>query len=276
MKLAYICTNYNNSHYTVAAIESLAANSGHELLAIVVDNASSEAERAVLHPLSTRWPWILLIESPINTGYFGGLNLGLRELATRRPDIEWVVAGNNDLEFPADFCNALQGLVPALNRHAVVSPDVVTLDGEHQNPHVISHISAFRELMYDLYFANYHLGRVIKRIARKLPALSERDDEQHWRIGRYIYQGHGSCYVLGPRFLREFGELWAPTLLMSEEFFLSKQLQDAGQQVWYEPGLRVTHRWHGSLDQLPVRQRWEIARTAHHEYRKYVKPLPWH
>lgn len=276
MKLAYICTNYNNSAYTLAAVDSLAVNHCHEFEVIVVDNASSEPQRALLRPLADRYSWVQVVESDVNTGYFGGLNLGLRSLAERRPDIDWVVVGNNDLLFPADFCQALHTLEPSLRQHAVISPDVVTLDGEHQNPHVISHISRFRELMYDLYFANYQLGRTIQRVARMLPALSERDDERHWRTGQFIYQGHGCCYVLGPRFLREFGQLWAPTFLMSEEFFLSKQLHDAGQQVWYEPGLRVTHRWHGSLEQLPGRQRWEIARKAHREYRKYVRPLPWH
>lgn len=276
MKLAYICTNYNNSAYTLAAVDSLAANHGHEFEVIVVDNASGEPQRALLRPLADRYSWVHVIESSVNTGYFGGLNLGLRSLAERRPDIDWVVVGNNDLLFPADFCQAVHTLEPSLRQHAVISPDVVTLDGEHQNPHVISHISRLREFMYDLYFANYQLGRTIQRVARMLPALSERDDEQHWRTAQFIYQGHGCCYMLGPRFLREFGQLWAPTFLMSEEFFLSKQLHDAGQRVWYEPGLRVTHRWHGSLEQLPGRQRWEIAREAHREYRKYVRPLPWH
>jgi GT2 family glycosyltransferase len=271
MKLGYVCTNYNNSAFTLAAIDSLLRNTGHDIQVVVVDNASAEAERCKLRPLSARYPSVQVIESPDNTGYFRGLNLGLKALRSRRPDIDWVVAGNNDLEFPTDFCASLERHANDLQQHSVISPDVVTLDGEHQNPHVISSISTVREIFYDLYYANYHLGRLIYKVAKMFPRVSERSDEEQWQVAQPIYQGHGSCYVLGPRFFRQFQAFWAPTFMMSEEFFLSKQLKDVGEQVWYDPRIRVVHHWHGSLEQLPSRKRWEMAREAHLEYRKHVK-----
>jgi len=274
MKLGYVCTNYNNSAFTLAAVDSLMRNAGHDIQVVVVDNASAEAERAKLRPLAQQYPSVQVIESPDNTGYFRGLNIGLKALRARRPDMDWVVAGNNDLEFPADFCASLERHADDLQAHSVISPDVVTLDGEHQNPHVIASISTVREVFYDLYYANYHLGRLIYKLAKMFPRVSERSDEEQWQVAQPIYQGHGSCYVLGPRFFRQFQEFWAPTFMMSEEFFLSKQLKDVGEQVWYDPRLRVVHHWHGSLEQLPSRKRWEMAREAHREYRKYVKVFP--
>lgn len=271
MKLAYVCTNYNNSSFTLAAVASLMRNLNHDIEVFVVDNASAEDEVRKLRPLSQKYPSVHVIESPDNTGYFHGLNVGLKALRHQRPDIEWVVAGNNDLEFPVDFCDLLQANAPALQAHSVTSPDVVTLDGEHQNPHVISSISTVREVFYDLYYSNYHVGRLIYKIAKMFPRMSERSDEEQWQVARPIYQGHGSCYVLGPRFFRQFTEFWAPTFMMSEEFFLSKQLKDVGEQVYYEPRISVIHHWHGSLEKIPGRKRWDMAREAHREYRKYVK-----
>jgi GT2 family glycosyltransferase len=271
MKLGYVCTNYNNSAFTLAAVDSLLRNQGHDIAVVVVDNSSAEVERAKLRPLAAQHAEVTVIESPDNSGYFRGLNVGLKALRERRPDIEWVVAGNNDLEFPADFCDSLQRHAGELQAHSVISPDVVTLDGEHQNPHVIASISTVREISYDLYYANYHLGRLIYKLAKMFPRVSERSDEEQWQIAQPIYQGHGSCYVLGPRFFAQFQAFWAPTFMMSEEFFLSKQLKDVGEHVWYDPRLRVVHHWHGSLEQLPSRKRWEMAREAHREYRKYVK-----
>jgi GT2 family glycosyltransferase len=273
MKLAYVCTNYNNSDFTLAAVASLMRNAGHDIEVVVVDNASAEAEVRKLRALPDRYSSVQVVESPQNTGYFRGLNLGLKTLRQRHPDVEWVVAGNNDLEFPADFCDLLSQNALDLQRHSVISPDIVTLDGQHQNPHVIASISKTREVFYDLYFSNYHLGRLIQRLARMLPRVSERSDEEQWQVAQPIYQGHGSCYVLGPRFFRQFTELWAPTFMMSEEFFLSLQLKSMGEQVWYEPKLTVVHHWHGSLERLPSRQRWNMARDAHREYRKHVKVL---
>lgn len=271
MKLAYVCTNYNNSAFTLAAVESLLRNPGHDIEIVVVDNASSAAEVHKLRPLSDRHPCVQLIESPENTGYFRGLNIGLKKLRQSRPDIEWVVIGNNDLEFAGDFCDSIARCSASLEAHMVISPDIVTLDGEHQNPHVISHISTVRELFYDLYYSNYYLGSLIYKLAKMFPRVSERADEQEWEVARPIYQGHGACYLLGPKFFSVFEELWAPTFMMSEELFLSKQLEAVGQRVYYDPRIKVVHHWHGALDKIPSRRRWDMARDAHREYRKHVK-----
>lgn len=270
MKFGYVCTNFNNAAFTLAAVDSLLRNAGHEIEIVVVDNASHPDDVTQLRALAARHPTVTVLESPDNTGYFRGLNLGIRHLRQARPDMHWIIAGNNDLVFGADFGDRLQQHAPALGVHAVISPDIVTLDGEHQNPHVISGISTVREIFYDLYYSNYHLGRLIHTLAKMLPSVSERHDEQQWQTAQPIYQGHGSCYVLGPRFFEQFTQLWAPTFLMAEEFFLSKQLKDVGQQVYYTPLLQVTHHWHGSLEKIPSRRRWAMARDAHREYRKHV------
>lgn len=271
MKIGYVCTNYNNSEYTADAVRTLLAGSGHEYAIVVVDNHSEPASVAQLTDMAGQFPGVELILNQDNVGYFRGLNIGIRHLRQHHPDIEWMVVGNNDLEFPPDFADKVAQHAARLRTHAVVSPDIVTVEGEHQNPHVISGISKVREFFYDLYYSNYYLGLAIQKVARLLPSISERSDEQEWQVARPIYQGHGSCYLLGPRFFEQFTEFWAPTFMMSEEYFLSKQLSDAGQQVYYEPAIQVVHHWHGSLEKLPSRRRWNMARDAHREYRKHVK-----
>jgi len=172
-----------------------------------------------------------------------------------------------------DFCDRVENNASCWRGHAVISPDIVTLDGGHQNPHVISNISMLRELMYDVYFSNYYIGLLTQKLAMQFRRFSDRRDEEHWQIAQPIYQGHGSCYLLSPTFFEHFEELWAPTFLMSEEYFLAKQLMDVGQKVYYDPAIRVIHHWHGALEQLPSRKRWELSRKAHQEYRKHVKPF---
>lgn len=274
MRIGYVCTNYNNSSYTLEAVRSMKANTSHQYCIVVVDNNSDAENVAQLKEMrSVHHQDVHLILSAENVGYFRGLNLGISYLREQHPELQWMVVGNNDLVFPADFADKLSLLAPALQMHAVVSPDIVTVEGEHQNPHVISSISKLRELFYDLYYANYYAGIAIMKLAKILPSLSERSDEEQWQVARPIYQGHGACYLLGPRFFEQFVELWAPTFMMSEEYFLSKQLSDLGQQVYYEPGIQVVHHWHGSLEKLPSRHRWNLAREAHREYRKYIKIL---
>lgn len=271
MKIGYVCTNFNNASYTREAVASLLGNVGHDARIVVVDNASVEEERAALRDLLGAVEQVEIVFSDRNLGYFSGLNLGIARLRQKYPDLAWMFVGNNDLIFPPNLLNHLMARQDGLASHPVVSPDIVTIEGEHQNPHVISGISRTREFFYDLYYANYYLGCLIKWAAKKLGSVVDRPDESQWKVPRQIYQGHGACYLLTPKFFEQFEALWAPTFMMSEEYFLSKQLNDVGQSVYYEPALQVTHHWHGSLDKLPSRKRWEMAKAAHREYRKYVR-----
>jgi len=271
MKIAFVCTNYNNSNLTVNAANSLLANINHDIRIYVVDNASKSEDMGALDELTKRINRVSVIKNATNLGYFPGLNIGI---ATARKECEkdtWFIIGNNDLKFPPLFCDKLEEHVEKFQDYLVISPDIVTLDGLHQNPHVISKISAVREIFYDLYYSNYYLGLCMYKLAKLFPKSSRRGDEDQWRHSRKIYQGHGSCYLLSPKFFEYFDKLFAPTLLMSEEFFLSHQLASINEQVYYSPEISVTHHWHGSLSNIPSRRRWNLGRAAHREYRKYVK-----
>lgn len=273
MKLGYICTNYNNSCFTAEAVRSLAASAGsmYELRIIVVDNQSTKEHRDVLTKISDEFPFVDLLLNNENVGYFSGLNCGIRSMRERYPDVKHLVIGNNDLVFPASFCASVERHSPLLDVYPVVSPNIVTLDGEHQNPHVISSISKKREIIYDLYYSNYLLAQVILWATAVSRSLTDRIDTLQHETAQPIYQGHGSCYLVGPKFFQHFSELWAPTFLMGEEYFLSKQLSDQGMQTYYTPDIRLTHCCHGSLRSVPSRKLWQFARTAHKEYRRYVK-----
>ena len=111
---------------------------GHEYAIAVVDNNSNPESVQQLKELAAEFPDIQLILNTDNVGYFRGLNIGIRDVREQHPAVEWMVVGNNDLEFPADFADTLSEHAPRLREYAVVSPDVVTVEGEHQNPHVIS------------------------------------------------------------------------------------------------------------------------------------------
>lgn len=271
MRIGYVCTNYNNTSYTKGAIESLIQDDGHHYEIVVVDNKSEPHSARDLAALSEKYPNVDALLMPSNVGYFRGLNAGIHRLRTRHPDIEVLVIGNNDLVFPKGFGDSLMRNLDIVREHAVLAPDITTLDGVHQNPHVITDISKTREFIYDLYYSNYYLATLIQRLSAWTHRFTDRRDEAQHEIAQPIYQGHGSCYILGPKFFGHFSELWAPTFMMFEEFFLSKQLKDVGEQVYYEPQIRVTHHCHGSLENIPSRRRWEMARDGHREYRKYVK-----
>lgn len=271
MEIGYVCTNFNNTRFTRDAVRTLLDNAGHTIRVVVVDNNSNAQSVAELQQINADYPSIKIIYNPENVGYFRGLNLGIAYLCEHYPSVDTMAIGNNDLTFGTDFVDAIAAQAHLFAQYPVVSPDIITVNGVHQNPHVIAKISKRRELIYDLYYSNYYLGRLIKACAALLNRFTVRPDMEQWRTGQTIYQGHGAVYVLGPLFFKHFSALWAPTFLMGEEYFLSKQLSDQGLALYYEPGIRVTHHWHATIGQQPSRKMWQISRDSHRVYRRYVK-----
>ena len=136
---------------------------------VIVDNSSAPEDVNELERLKQAYPRIHLVLNEVNVGYFPGLNVGIRYLREHFPGLDLIVVGNNDLVFPRDFVDAVRARATA---GALLgdSPDLITLDGVHQNPHVIRAVSKPRQLIYDLYYASYPLALAIRWFAR-LPAI---------------------------------------------------------------------------------------------------------
>ena len=263
-------TNFNNASFTRGAVESLAVSPHWSACEVViVDNSSAAEDVDELKRLKQVHPQIHLVLNERNLGYFRGLNVGIRYLREQYPSIDLMVVGNNDLVFPREFVDVLWSNARLLEVYCALSPDLITLDGVHQNPHVITAISRPRKLIYDIYYASYPLALLIRSLARITRRFTRRSDSDSHNIAGPIHMGYGACYILGPQFFRHFAELWAPSFLMGEESFLSKQLRDQGQQLYYEPSIKVQHHDHASVDKVPSRQIWLASRDARKLYRQY-------
>ncbi|MFM8700631.1 MAG: glycosyltransferase family 2 protein [Hyphomicrobiales bacterium] len=271
MTFGVVTVNYNNANLTRNLIESLAQRGGVEHFEIVVvDNASQEEDRKLLQEVQNDHPWVRLVMSNDNVGYFPGLNLGIELLRNETKPVNTIIVCNNDIEFPAEFFQTLENLAAdTLSKFPIISPSIVTPLGRHQNPHVISHISTLRYLVWRIYYSNYTLARIIHRLAIATASATARRDCEQFYTGRIIDQGYGACYILTPMFFRHYEKLWAPTFLMGEEFFLSRQIRAIGSSVYYDPRIRVTHLDHRTVGTLPEKEIWEIARQSFKTYRVY-------
>ena len=279
MKYGFVCTNYNNAHFTVTAVDSLVAGDEPPCRIVIVDNASGADDVAILRALAARVPVVDLVLNAENIGYFPGLNVGIRRLRALQTGLDYAVVGNNDLEFPTEFGRVLAAEMSSFQRYAVILPDIVTLDGVHQNPHIVDGISPLRELVYDAYYSNFVIAALITRATKTMGALARRKDASRHHERRDVRGGIGACYVLTRLFLEEFGELAAPTFLMGEEYFLTRQLEERELTMRYEPALVIKHRCNGALDKLSSRKIWRFAQVAHRLRRSYpdggrLRPSP--
>ncbi len=270
MKIAIVLTNYNNSKLTCDAVKSILDQRSHDCKIVIVDNDSDEQNKNILNSLSADFESVKVIYNEKNSGYFGGLNVGIIWLKNNAPKYKHLVIGNNDVVFSSDFLNSIENKSNLFDKYPIISPNIITVDGFHQNPHVINSISMFREIIYDIYHSSYFLSKIVLKIAKLTKSFSSRGDERQHKHAQEIYQGYGAMYILGPLFFDNFDMLWAPTFLTYEEFFLSKQISDKGFKIYYEPSIKLTHLLHASTDMLPSRQKWEFSKASHAIYRKYV------
>lgn len=272
MKVGFVFTNYNNSHYTRDVIYSISLNKNFsDSFIVIVDNKSEAEDVESLKMIEQDYPSVKIIYNNENSGYFKGLNIGIKYLRDKYSDMDYIIIGNNDLFFPADFIDILNSQSSLFEKYPVVSPDLITLDGVHQNPHVIEKISNVREMIYDIYYSNYYISLLIGYLARVTKKITDRRDEEQFEVAQSIHQGYGACYILGTVFFENYDLLWAPTFLMGEELFLSKQLEQKGMKVYYEPSIKVNHHDHATMGKLPSRKLWEICKDSHKVYKEYMK-----
>jgi GT2 family glycosyltransferase len=275
MKIGFVCTNYNNSSFTRTAVASLHAGGRRtDVRVVVVDNQSREEDVASLTEMAHEFPGVELVLNPENVGYFPGLNIGIQHLRRKFPEVEHLVIGNNDLVFPEAFVETMQRHRDVFDTWAVIAPDLVTLDGVHQNPLVVYPISSIRKLIWDLHYLSFGSAVLILQAARMTRSFTVRPERasrsELFKTSGPIGMGYGACYLLGPVFFRHFAKLCAPTFMMSEEFFLSEQLKSIGQMPYYDPRFVITHHDHTTTDQLPGRRHWQISRDAHRVYKRYL------
>lgn len=276
MKIGIVVTNYNNSDLTAGLVQSVRVGAQCRAVIVVVDNNSIEIERDKLRKIQESFDDIHCIFNSENKGYFSGLNDGIKYLLSKSAGYEAIMIGNNDLEVPKTFSSDLQNASEILQRYPVVCPNIITFDGVHQNPHVVSPISNIRLLIWKLYFSNFLVSRVIDTLAVATRSFSARKDAQGHNTGGVIFEGYGACYLLTPRFFEKFDALWAPTFLMGEEFFLAKQIQESGSQLYYEPSIVVMHHDHAAVAKLPSRKFWEISKASHSVYLDYANKYGHH
>ena len=187
-RIGFVAVHYKSVNETINYLSSISRLKTDEwkIFVVIVDNSSDFKHDRTLGSISVE------VIRAGNIGYFAGLNKGLRLLENET--LDYIVVGNNDVEFGGNF---LQSLLGVKDGFYVLAPRITNLDGDEQNPHVIGNISWLRlmylRLVYSSYFTWSRLPRLLHNL---LPKRILRRDEQEYAKAQFIGQGHGSCYVL--------------------------------------------------------------------------------
>ncbi len=123
-----ICTvliNYNGLPDTSRCLRSLEA--AGRPATVVVDNASAEDPSPALR---RDFPWCPVVRNPVNGGWAGGNNVGVRYALERGADL--VVLLNNDTVVAPDFVARLTAAAAAYPAYGVLGPVIRFMDPPHE------------------------------------------------------------------------------------------------------------------------------------------------
>lgn len=273
MKLAFICVNYNNSKITIEYIMNvIEIKQNFDVKIIIVDNASHETDMLELENfiIDLNNNDVVLIKSIKNLGYFKGLNLGVNYID--KVEYDYVVIGNNDLIFESNFINQLS--IKNFNNNVfVISPNIIRIDGVHQNPHIVNKFSLIQRLYRKIYFSNYYIGYFIYLFYNCFRYFLIKEDRVNNDKEQIILMGYGACYILTKNFFDNFNELHAPIFLMGEEGILANQVVSGNGVTLYSPDLIVNHHDHKSISKVPSKKLYSFSRVSYKYYLKNLKHI---
>lgn len=115
--LVYVVVlNWRDSAATFACLEALGSSTWPNLRVVVVDNASTDGSADTLATMDT----IDLVRNPVNLGFTGGVNTGLRHALSRGADYIWLL--NSDATVAPDTLSLLVAAAEADPSIGLVSP----------------------------------------------------------------------------------------------------------------------------------------------------------
>jgi GT2 family glycosyltransferase len=278
MKYHFLHVNYNNSLLTINCIESILLAVSNldqkdvEYEIVIVDNNSSVSEKNILtnYMEGNGYKYhdhIKIVYVETNLGYFRALNVALK-LSVRKSN-DFVIIGNNDLKFKENFLITLHNKI-IQNDVFVLAPNIITLDGIHQNPHVVNRISLLRKIIYNIYFTNYYIALTIFKLTAILKIRKSEQDKLDFEKEQNIYMGFGACYILTPAFFEKYRILDDSVFLMGEEALLAHQVRIANGKTLYCPDLVVFHEDHSTFKKIPLKDIYNITRQSFQIYKKYL------
>lgn len=276
-----LCVNYRNDAETNAFVRTaidLPCRAGN---IVVISNSPSEESGELESLNNIEGVQVLFPEK--NLGYFGAAAYGLSSYLAARSLPDWIIVCNTDIEFPdpAFFCQLAE--LYTKDPPAVIGPDIllVSRNGRpssrtHQNPHFCTRpiprkMRLFVAISRNYFiYAAYELLSSLRYAITNILAGARRRTIEEAAAGRprKIYAPFGAFIVFHRQYFEAGGHLNYGSFLFGEEIFVAETARRLGTAIVYDPRLRLCHREHGAMLNVPSRQ---IAHYAAQSARYLVR-----
>lgn len=232
--VSIITINYNTPEITCELIESLNQISYPNFEIIVVDNNSLKNKPDII---KSRFPGVILIESPINVGFPGGNNLGIMKAKG-----EYILLLNNDCIVTKNFLEPLIQKFQYNTDIGAVSPKI-----------------RFFHTPEKIQFAG--IKPINKYTIRNFTIGYWEDDNGQYNTDVETYSIHGAALLIPRKIIEKIGMMSYIFFLYYEELDWSERIKKAGYKLFYVHNSLVFHKESKSTGKLSPLKTYYINRN---------------
>jgi len=235
--IAFIILNYNTWEMTLRCVDSISATCKQNYTIYIVDNGSINDSYHNLKEQYRNNKNVVVIQNE-NLGYAKGNNVGIRQAL--KDGYDTITITNNDVIFLDESIDYLYTFLEKNQDVAVVSPYILSPEGELQNLPSLKPVKTSDYLLY-----NTKLSK-LATLKRKmqyhheyyLTSNSIKDEPIP------IYKFSGCCFMARSEMLEKIGLFDENTFLYYEEDILCHIMYKSGYKACYLPDSKIVHH-HG-------------------------------
>lgn len=251
MSIAVVILNWNGLELLKTFLPNVVKHSD-EAQIYVVDNASSDGS---LSYLKTNFPEIKIIVNPINAGYAGGYNTGLKQVKE-----EVYILLNNDVSVCENWLEPIQTIFLNNKNVAVIQPKIL----DYNKPDYFEYAGAAGGFL-DICGYPYCRGRIFNTL--------EKDYGQYNKNSEILWAS-GACLAVKRQAFWEAGAFDETYFAHQEEIDLCWRIHNAGHKILYCYQSCVYHLGGGTLSAFHPKKTFLNFRNSLFNIAKNV-PSPW-
>ena len=241
---SYVILYYQNKEITIKCVEKLFEISDTSHI-IIVYNKSPNGSGVELKDRFKSNLRVHVILSDENQGFAKGNNIGfIYAKETYSPT--YIVVMNNDVFVEQKNFETEISRFMVENNVDVCGPDIVTLDGNHQNPllrHILSNTRIKKEIILGIlkYWA-FKVNLVYKIYLRLRDECKKTSTLKALVQDEFNCILHGACVIYGSRYIKNERIAFLPiTYMYGEEAILYDYLQHKSYRTGISSETKVTH-----------------------------------
>ncbi len=244
--VSIISVNYDHPEVTLDLLSTLRQISYPNIEIIVVDNASPKDDPSILKRL---YPEIIFIQSPVNLGFAGGNNLGIRQAQGK-----YLFFINNDTEVEPGFLEPLVAKCESDPAVGAVSPKIKF----YAHPDTIQFCGQAPMNHYTM--RSHGIGHGVI-------------DKGQFEADSLTHFVHGAAMMVPRSVIEKVGLMPECYFLYYEELDWCTSIKRAGYQLWYVHNSTILHKESISTGKMSPFKTYYMNRSRLLYLRRNVKGL---